>query len=162
VPNRLGQSVYGPSPPFNWNGVSVPVCAASGRMLWWRGGVKCLVGVHVSSSSPNNPCYTPWFNQWASILLEVSPRHRAASAGKQNTGGGEEAWLGRTPSPVFFSLSWRCPAVTNLSPWVNSRCWGTWACFDYRFRCFDNRKLEVESHRRTGHLLPVGTWLPRG
>jgi len=49
-PNRLGRSVYGPYPPIFCSGVSVSVRVAAGRLLWWGGGVRCLVGVNLSSS----------------------------------------------------------------------------------------------------------------
>jgi len=41
----------GPSPLFYCSGVSVSVWAAAGRLLWWGGGVRCFVGVNLSSSS---------------------------------------------------------------------------------------------------------------
>jgi len=38
---------------FFWcsRGVSVSVWAAAGRLLWWKGSVRCFVGVNLASSS---------------------------------------------------------------------------------------------------------------
>jgi len=45
-------------PPFYCSGVSVSVWAAAGRLLWRGGGVRCFVGVNLSSSwlTPAPPC----------------------------------------------------------------------------------------------------------
>jgi len=49
-------SVYGPYPPFYCSGVSVPVIAAAGRLLWWGVGIRCFLGVNLSFSCSSRCC----------------------------------------------------------------------------------------------------------
>jgi len=54
----------GPTPPFYCSCVFVSVWAAAGRLLWWGGGVRCFVGVNLSSSR---------IHPWRESRLDLSP-----------------------------------------------------------------------------------------
>jgi len=61
--------------------------------------------------------------------------------------------MGREGCLSWYKLKVPCLAATNDPLWVDLPCSGTCESFDKEFRRFDDRKLEVESHRRRAPLI---------
>jgi len=88
------------------------------------------------------------------IILSSNTCHTILAMAISCKGQGKEAAAVRVAGAriEILRVKGARPAATNEPLWVNSLCSCASASFDCEFRRFDYRKLEVESHRRTGHL----------